>query len=72
MCACVQNDTVTLCVCYIRMWKATAGQSVKIAPTDEVDDWETDPDFEVPDSTSVVQLTSFFLSTNKPFFIRLE
>lgn len=30
------------------MWKATAGQSVKLAPSDEVDDWETDPDFEVP------------------------
>uniref|UniRef100_H2SZJ4 Cortactin n=1 Tax=Takifugu rubripes TaxID=31033 RepID=H2SZJ4_TAKRU len=28
------------------MWKATAGQSVKIAPSEEVDDWETDPDFE--------------------------
>lgn len=30
------------------MWKAAAGQSVQLAPSDEVDDWETDPDFEVP------------------------
>lgn len=29
------------------MWKAAAGQSVKVAVDDEVDDWETDPDFEV-------------------------
>ncbi|CAF92908.1 unnamed protein product, partial [Tetraodon nigroviridis] len=28
------------------MWKATAGQSVKLAPSEEADDWETDPDFE--------------------------
>lgn len=29
------------------MWKAAAGQSVKVALDEEVDDWETDPDFEV-------------------------
>lgn len=29
------------------MWKAAAGQSVKVALDDDVDDWETDPDFEV-------------------------
>lgn len=29
------------------MWKAAAGQSVKVAVDDGGDDWETDPDFEV-------------------------
>lgn len=29
------------------MWKAAAGQSVTVAVDNEVDDWETDPDFEV-------------------------
>uniref|UniRef100_A0A8C5HN96 SH3 domain-containing protein n=1 Tax=Gouania willdenowi TaxID=441366 RepID=A0A8C5HN96_GOUWI len=28
------------------MWKAAAGQSVKVAVDDGGDDWETDPDFE--------------------------
>lgn len=31
----------------VDMWKAAAGQSVSLAVNDEVDDWETDPDFEV-------------------------
>lgn len=41
------------------MWKAAAGQSVKVAVNDEVDDWETDPDFEVPvlDSNSTPAFT---------------
>lgn len=48
----VQNHPVTFLFFWcIRMWKATAGQSVKVAPSDEVDDWETDPDFEVPSPT---------------------
>lgn len=34
------------------MWKAAAGQSVKVAVDDGGDDWETDPDFEVPVLTS--------------------
>lgn len=29
------------------MWKAAAGQSIKVAVNEEGDDWETDPDFEV-------------------------
>uniref|UniRef100_A0A3Q3E465 Cortactin n=1 Tax=Hippocampus comes TaxID=109280 RepID=A0A3Q3E465_HIPCM len=31
------------------MWKAAAGQSVKVTVDDGGDDWETDPDFEVND-----------------------
>lgn len=30
------------------MWKAAAGQSVNVSVDDGGDDWETDPDFEVP------------------------
>uniref|UniRef100_A0A3Q2ZQ69 Cortactin n=1 Tax=Kryptolebias marmoratus TaxID=37003 RepID=A0A3Q2ZQ69_KRYMA len=30
------------------MWKAAAGQNIKVAVDDGGDDWETDPDFEVP------------------------
>lgn len=43
------------------MWKATAGQSVKIAPSDEVDDWETDPDFEVPAPTFAYSISAHFI-----------
>lgn len=32
----------------LKMWKAAAGQSVSVAVNDDADDWETDPDFEVP------------------------
>uniref|UniRef100_A0A3Q2DFL6 Cortactin n=1 Tax=Cyprinodon variegatus TaxID=28743 RepID=A0A3Q2DFL6_CYPVA len=28
------------------MWKAAAGQNIKVAVDDGGDDWETDPDFE--------------------------
>uniref|UniRef100_A0A087YJ90 Cortactin n=1 Tax=Poecilia formosa TaxID=48698 RepID=A0A087YJ90_POEFO len=34
------------------MWKAAAGQNVKVAVDDGGDDWETDPDFEVSPSSS--------------------
>lgn len=34
------------------MWKAAAGQNIKVAVDDGGDDWETDPDFEVPGSFS--------------------
>lgn len=49
------------------MWKAAAGQPVKVAVNDDGDDWETDPDFEVPtlaspDSTSHPSLSSSPLS----------
>lgn len=51
------------------MWKASAGQSVKLAPSDEVDDWETDPDFEVPPPPPpfpVPAFSSFLVVTNEP------
>lgn len=59
------------------MWKAAAGQPVKAAVNDDGDDWETDPDFEVPtlaspDSTSHPSLSSsalFAPSTKLSFFI---
>uniref|UniRef100_A0A3Q3W2U4 SH3 domain-containing protein n=1 Tax=Mola mola TaxID=94237 RepID=A0A3Q3W2U4_MOLML len=38
------SQTVT-CVT-VKMWKAAAGQSVKLDVHDNGDDWETDPDFE--------------------------
>lgn len=34
------------------MWRAAAGQQVKVDVGEGGDDWETDPDFEVPVSTS--------------------
>lgn len=44
--------TVSLkCFSALKMWKAAAGQSINVAVNDEGDDWETDPDFEVPAST---------------------
>jgi len=29
------------------MWRAAAGNTVNVAVSDEDDDWETDPDFQV-------------------------
>lgn len=40
------------------MWKAAAGQNVKVAVDDGGDDWETDPDFEVSPSSSRLFLLS--------------
>lgn len=34
----------------VKMWKAAAGQSVSVEVNEGGDDWETDPDFEVPSS----------------------
>lgn len=50
------------------MWKATAGQSVKMAVNDETDDWETDPDFEVTILTSTA-LFSLLAPDTKPFLL---
>lgn len=52
---CLHNWIHWMCFCTSRvfdkgspkMWKAAAGQSVKVAVDEGGDDWETDPDFEV-------------------------
>ncbi len=41
------------------MWKAAAGQSVSVSVDDGGDDWETDPDFEVTNTASLLKTCSF-------------
>lgn len=54
---------------WLKMWKAAAGQNVKVAVDDGGDDWETDPDFEVSPSSSHLSLLSPVPHVYSVFFV---